>query len=198
MQHWLFKRDKMHHSTYGQWYVYDITWSVLFSIVLVCFSLVGDSLTAVLVYNQCLSAPPPPLLPVSTVNSVWRALGWIGGYPALEALYCQWGSWSQWSVDFPYLPYSMMQLLTRHVLLWKLTPSYPLLIQCNCNRPLQKRERTGKEYACFPFVWKTKIFKWKINYILESLPRLKVYGGGNWQNGSSSNITQNREFVWIG
>ena len=30
-------------------------------------------------------------------------------------------------------------------------------------RQLQKRERTGKEYGCFPFVWKTKIFKWKIN-----------------------------------
>ena len=27
------------------------------------------------------------------------------------------------------------------------------------HRPLQKRERTGKEYGCFPFVWKTKIFK---------------------------------------
>ena len=36
------------------------------------------------------------------------------------------------------------------------------------HRPLQKRERTGKEYGCFPFVWKTNIFKWKINYILES------------------------------
>ena len=31
------------------------------------------------------------------------------------------------------------------------------------NRQLQKRERTGKEYGCFPFAWKTKIFKWKIN-----------------------------------
>ena len=64
--------------------------------------------------------------------------------------------------------------------------------------PLQKCERTGKEYGCFPFVWKTKIFKWKINYILESLPRIEVFGGGKWQNGSSTNITQNREFVWIG
>ena len=27
------------------------------------------------------------------------------------------------------------------------------------NRPLQKRERTGKEYGCCPFVWKTDIFK---------------------------------------
>ena len=27
------------------------------------------------------------------------------------------------------------------------------------HRPLEKRERTGKEYGCFPFVWKTKIFK---------------------------------------
>ena len=34
--------------------------------------------------------------------------------------------------------------------------------------------------------------------ILESLPRIEVFGGGNWQNGSSTNITQNREFVWIG
>ena len=68
----------------------------------------------------------------------------------------------------------------------------------NYHRPLQKRERTGKEYGCFPFVWKTKIFKWKINYILESLPRIEVFGGGKWQNGSSTNITQNRAFVWIG
>ena len=66
------------------------------------------------------------------------------------------------------------------------------------NRPLQKRERTAKEYGCFRFVWKTKTFKWKINYILESLPRIEVFGGGKWQNGSSTNITQNREFVWIG
>ena len=27
------------------------------------------------------------------------------------------------------------------------------------NRQLQKRERTGKEYGCFPFVCKTKTFK---------------------------------------
>ena len=67
-----------------------------------------------------------------------------------------------------------------------------------CHRPLQKRERTGKDYGCFPFLWKTEIFKWKINYILESLPRIEVFGGGKWQNGSSTNITQNREFVWIG
>ena len=26
------------------------------------------------------------------------------------------------------------------------------------HRPLQKRERIGKKYGCFPFVWKTKIF----------------------------------------
>ena len=56
----------------------------------------------------------------------------------------------------------------------------------------------GKSMVVFPFVWKTKIFKWKINYILESLPRIEVFGGGKWQNGSSKNITQNREFVWIG
>ena len=37
-----------------------------------------------------------------------------------------------------------------------------------------------------------------MNYILESLPRLEEFGGGKWQNGSSTNITQNREFVWIG
>ena len=36
------------------------------------------------------------------------------------------------------------------------------------------------------------------DYILESLPRIAVFGGGKWQNGSSTNITQNREFVWIG
>ena len=73
-----------------------------------------------------------------------------------------------------------------------------IAFKCLHNRSLQKREKTGKEYGCFPFVWKTKIFKWKINYILESLPRIEVFGGGKWQNGSSSNITQNREFVWIG
>ena len=37
-----------------------------------------------------------------------------------------------------------------------------------------------------------------MNYILESLPRIEVFGGGKWQNGSSTNITQNREFLWIG
>ena len=40
--------------------------------------------------------------------------------------------------------------------------------------------------------------KLKINYILESLRRIEVIGGGKWQNGSSTNITQNRESVWIG
>ena len=60
------------------------------------------------------------------------------------------------------------------------------------NRPLQKRERTGKEYGCFPFVWKTKIFKWKVNWIWESLPLVEAFQGRKWQNGSSSNITQNR------
>ena len=34
--------------------------------------------------------------------------------------------------------------------------------------------------------------------ILESLPRIEVFGGGKWPNGSSTYITQNREFVWIG
>ena len=33
-----------------------------------------------------------------------------------------------------------------------------------------------------------------INYILESLPRIGVFRGGKWQNGSSTN----REFAWIG
>ena len=27
---------------------------------------------------------------------------------------------------------------------------------------------------------------------------IEVFGGGKWQNGSSTNITQNRESVWIG
>ena len=31
-----------------------------------------------------------------------------------------------------------------------------------------------------------------------SLPRIEVLRRGKWQNGSSSNITYNREFVWIG
>ena len=42
--------------------------------------------------------------------------------------------------------------------------------RCECfygysrsNSPLQKCEKTGEEYGCFPFVWKTKIFKLKIN-----------------------------------
>ena len=34
--------------------------------------------------------------------------------------------------------------------------------------------------------------------LLESLPQIEVFGGGKWQNGSSTNITQNRELVWIG
>ena len=29
-------------------------------------------------------------------------------------------------------------------------------------------------------------------------PRIEVFGGGKWQNGSSSNVTQNKEFVWLG
>ena len=72
---------------------------------------------------------------------------------------------------------------------------YALRYDRHYHRPLQKRERTGKEHGCFQFVWKTKIFKWKINYILECLPRIEVFGGGKWQNGSSTNITKNREFV---
>ena len=35
-------------------------------------------------------------------------------------------------------------------------------------------------------------------YFTVFTPRIEVFGGGKWQNGSSSNITQNREFVWIG
>ena len=31
----------------------------------------------------------------------------------------------------------------------------------------------------------------------ESLPRIEVFEGEKCQNGSFSNITQNREFVWI-
>ena len=93
------------------------------------------------------------------------------------------------------------------MLLWKQMTKYRLMYALNniskrkqysLHRPLQKRERAGKEYGCFPFVWKTKIFKWKINYILESLPQIEVFGGGKWQNNSSTNITQIREFVWIG
>ena len=42
------------------------------------------------------------------------------------------------------------------------------------------------------------VFRLLINYILESLPRIEVFGGGKWQNGSSTNITQDIEFVWIG
>ena len=33
---------------------------------------------------------------------------------------------------------------------------------------------------------------------MESLPRIEVFGGGKWQNGSSTNITQNRECMdWV-
>ena len=70
-------------------------------------------------------------------------------------------------------------------------PSKNLFSRHHGDRPLQKRERTGKEYGCF------RLFE-KINYILESSPRTEVFGGGKCQNGSSTNITQNREFVWIG
>ena len=67
------------------------------------------------------------------------------------------------------------------------------------HRPLQKRERTGKEFGCFPFVWKTKTFKWKINYIWESLPQIKVFKGwGKWHNGSSSNITEIESLYGLG
>ena len=41
----------------------------------------------------------------------------------------------------------------------------------------------------FSFIWKTKIFKWKINQIWECPQRIEVFNGGKWQNGSSSNIT---------
>ena len=40
------------------------------------------------------------------------------------------------------------------------------------------------------FVWKTTILKCKINQIRESFPRIELFGGGKWQNGSFSNITQ--------
>ena len=32
----------------------------------------------------------------------------------------------------------------------------------------------------------------------KSLPWIEVFRAGKWQNGSSTNITQNREFAWIG
>ena len=33
---------------------------------------------------------------------------------------------------------------------------------------------------------------------LESLPRIEVFGGGKWQNGSPTNITQNRVCMdWV-
>ena len=66
------------------------------------------------------------------------------------------------------------------------------------NRPLQKRERTGKEHGCFPFCLENSDVQMKDQLNLKSLPRIEVFGGGKWQNGSSSNVTQIREFVWIG
>ena len=56
----------------------------------------------------------------------------------------------------------------------------------------------GKSMVVFSSFEKLRYSNVKINYILESLPRIEVFGGGKWQNGSSTNITQNREFVWIG
>ena len=42
------------------------------------------------------------------------------------------------------------------------------------NKQLQKRERTGKEYGCFPFVWKTKILNERSTKF-ESLNQEKKY-----------------------
>ena len=68
---------------------------------------------------------------------------------------------------------------------------------CKFNRPLQKRERTGKEYCCFPFVWQTKIFKWKINYILESLRRIEVFGKIRQISINSIKYSMNLDLWWI-
>ena len=56
----------------------------------------------------------------------------------------------------------------------------------------------GKSTVVFRLIEKLRYSNEKINCILESLPRIEVFGGGKWQNGSSANITQNREFVGIG
>ena len=56
------------------------------------------------------------------------------------------------------------------------------------NRQLQKRERTGKEFDCFPFL------RMKDQLNLRVLPRVEVFRGRKWQNGSSSNITYNIVF----
>ena len=66
------------------------------------------------------------------------------------------------------------------------------------HRPLQKRERTGKSMAVFRLFEKLRYSNEKSTLFLESQPRIEVFGGRKWHNGSSTNITQNREFVWIG
>ena len=51
-------------------------------------------------------------------------------------------------------------------------PFHPFIGNCRGARGL------GKSMIVFLFVWKTKIFKRKINYIWESLPQIEVFGWG--------------------
>ena len=52
--------------------------------------------------------------------------------------------------------------------------------------------------AVFRLFEKLRYSNERLTIILKSLPQIEAFGGGKWQNGSSTNITQNREFVWIG
>ena len=56
----------------------------------------------------------------------------------------------------------------------------------------------GKSMVVFRLFEKLRYSNERSTIYLESLPRIEVFGGGKWQNGSSTNITRNREFVWIG
>ena len=56
----------------------------------------------------------------------------------------------------------------------------------------------GKSMVVFRLFEKLRYSNERSTIFLESLQRIEVFGGGKWQNGSSTNITQNREFVWIG
>ena len=56
----------------------------------------------------------------------------------------------------------------------------------------------GNSMIVFRLFEKLRYSNERSTFFLESLLRIEVFGGGKWQTGSSTNITQNREFVWIG
>ena len=67
-----------------------------------------------------------------------------------------------------------------------------------CNGQLQKCERNGKEYVLLSVCLKLRYRNESSTKKLESFPRIELFGGGKWQNGNSSNSTQNSGVVWIG